>query len=231
MRKFDFYEFAGILTPGATVIVGISVIFPSIGAFLKGAEFSVGDLGIFVLIAYVGGHLVQAVGNLIEYLWWKSRGGWPTDWPRSGKHFLISDEQIDGLNGRLSSLLGSDTTKRLKEMSHMAWFATTRQMYAAVQQAQHANRIDTFNGNYGLCRGIAAAFSALAILALVSHPVAWWKPILLLLVGAAVALYRMHRFGRYYAREIFVQYLQLTTSPHATKAAVRKTSTETESKS
>ena len=38
-----------------------------------------GNLGIFVLVAYMTGNIVQAVGNLLEKLWWRLWHGMPTE--------------------------------------------------------------------------------------------------------------------------------------------------------
>jgi hypothetical protein len=80
-----------------------------------------------------------------------------------------------------------------------------REVYAAVADAKRAGRVDTFNGNYGLMRGLAAAILVLLIAAM-----AVGKG--LLVAGAfaimfLLALQRMHRFGKHYAMELFIQFL------------------------
>jgi predicted RND superfamily exporter protein len=65
--------------------------------------------------------------------------------------------------------------------------------------------VDTFNGNYGLMRGLAAAFVMIFALAIVTS-----QGIIALCVLAVLFLlgvYRMHRFGRHYATELFTQFL------------------------
>ena len=75
MRQFSFYEFTGILLPGVTVLAGLMILFPDweLPSFVR--EVSIGGLGALVIAAYLIGHLVQAVGNFIEWLWWKPWGG------------------------------------------------------------------------------------------------------------------------------------------------------------
>jgi hypothetical protein len=41
---------------------------------------NLGGLGVFVLIAYATGHLLGAIGNLIEAVHWRTQGGMPTNW-------------------------------------------------------------------------------------------------------------------------------------------------------
>ncbi len=66
MRPFDFYEFAGVIAPGAVVLYVLWLILPDVAPFLTTRELSIGSLGLFVILAYVAGHLVQAVGNGLE---------------------------------------------------------------------------------------------------------------------------------------------------------------------
>ncbi len=69
--------------------------------------------------------------------------------------------------------------------------------------------MNIFNGNYGLNRGMAAALLAILVLAFVTHGLAAWTAAILLAIGAAIAVFRMHRFGVHYARELFVQFLSI----------------------
>ena len=89
MRKFDFYEFAGIITPGAITLVGVATIFPSLQGILLNKALTVGDLGFVLILAYAAGHMVQAAGNLLEWCWWEVQKGMPTEWIRTGKGNLL----------------------------------------------------------------------------------------------------------------------------------------------
>jgi len=209
MHKFDFYEFTGILLPGSILIFGTALLFPEFGSVVLSQDVSVGDLGIFIILSYAGGHVIQAAGNLIESLWWKCFRGMPTDWVRQNKGKLLSSAQRDRLAVVIPFTLELSLPDALSEMTAREWYNTTRQIYAAVAAAGQAERVDRFNGNYGLNRGIGAALVALAALTLMIDLAEFGRALLLLGV-AVVALYRMHRFGRHYARELFVQFLQMT---------------------
>jgi hypothetical protein len=211
MKTFDFYEFTGILVPGAITIVAILLIFPQVRTSLFSSDLTVGDLGLFVVLAYAAGHLTQAVGNGVEWVLWRVMQGLPTDWVRTRTHPLLADTQIQALQAKLSSELNVQTTVDEKTLSAGAWFSITRQIYAATAAQSRNNRVDIFNGNYGLNRGIASALLIGLILFLFTHGFIYWQIILLILLSTGVALYRMYRFGIRYARELFVQFLQLPT--------------------
>ena len=209
MKTFDFYEFVGVLTPGAVVLYTVSKIAPSTGFFINVSDFTVGDLGLFVILAYVVGHLVQTVGNVLETIFWKPFGGMSTNWVLNPNCKLLSGAQIASIPGQLQQTTSIDLQKPLSEMTSREWFPITRQIYAAVSAAGLAQRADTFNGNYGMFRGISAAFLLCAVLNAVVYGHTGWPMTLGLLGAAILALIRMHRFGSHYARELFVQFLQI----------------------
>lgn len=212
MRTFDFYEFAGIIAPGAIIVTGLMVIHPPLKQLVGEQGLSLGEFGIFVVLAYVAGHLVQAVGNLLEWGWWAAWGGWPSHWVGRRKGDLLNRAQLERLESVIESQLGLPGMTPGAEMTHKKWHPVVRQAYAAVATAGRAGRIESFNGNYGLCRGIAAAFLVVFALSLFRDIGQHWPERIALLVATGLALARMHRFGVHYARELFVQFLQLQST-------------------
>ncbi|MDD1779201.1 MAG: hypothetical protein LUQ65_13625, partial [Candidatus Helarchaeota archaeon] len=165
----------------------------------------IGGLGIFIILSYAAGQLTQAIGNALESIWWRVWGGFPTDWVRIGKGDLLAKPQIIAIEEQLLQKLELQGPISLKDISSTDWLSITRQMYVAISAYSRSGRIDMFNGNYGLNRGIAAAFLILALLTVIHN----WIIALLLFIGSLIAIYRMYRYGRYYAREIFIEFLQL----------------------
>ena len=204
--KFDAYEYVGVIAPGTVLVFGGLLLFPDLNPVPSQQGFTIGDLGIFVLLAFVAGHLIQAFGNLVEKAWWSLFGGMPTNWIVDKPDRLLAQAQLDKLNAKVADDL--DIEGGLSSISKRDWFPITRQIYAKVNAAGRSGRADIFNRTYGLMRGITASFFTLAILVLVTnfHD---WKASLALAILGFVALARMHRFGTHYAREVFVQYLAL----------------------
>jgi len=52
------------------------------------------DLSV-VLIAYAAGHLVAAIANALETLFWGSLGGMPSDWITRDPPALLSEDQVE----------------------------------------------------------------------------------------------------------------------------------------
>lgn len=207
MRQFDFYEFVGVIVPGAVFLTGVALAWPDGSPLERIGDLSIGGLGLGVILAYAAGHLVQAVGNMVEKAWWWAWGGMPSDWPRSGSHTLIAPHQVSQLEERVRTLLHQPDFK-LSPTGRHDWYSIVRQVYAAVAGDSRSSRVDVFNGNYGLCRGLAASFLTLIpSVALIHWP--GWGMVAGLAIAAGIALYRMHRFGVHYGREVFVQFLAI----------------------
>src|SRR5206468_10104956 len=89
--------------------------------------------------------------------------------------------------------------------------AMVGEVYSVVVDAKRASRVDIFNGNYGLMRGLSAA---ILVLLIASAATARGLPVAAALVLALLlALQRMHRFSRHYARELFVQFVAAARKP------------------
>ncbi len=203
-RSFDFYEFAGVIVPGAVLTLGLMLLFPESRVFFSKDGVTFGELGLFIVIAYAAGHLVQGIGNWIEWIWWKVWGGLPSRRVLSG-HLLSADQ-----HERVVAALREDgnVTNDIATCSSSEALAIVREVYSVVAGSGKAGRVDIFNGNYGLLRGLAAAFLMLLIAS-----VTLMKGLFViasLCVLLALALQRMHRFGKHYALELFVQYLLVT---------------------
>lgn len=204
VRNFDLYEFTGILLPGSIFLLSLVTLYPELGDIFLSHGVNVGEFGFFMVIAYATGHVIQAGGNLVEFLWWK-RGGMPTDWVRSGKGSLLHRQQISSLIEKVKTKCGYELPSPLSDLTAKEWYSITRQIYSIVQADGKAARVDMLNGNYGLNRGLTAALLTAGILTAIQMK---WSPAIFLLLVGFVCLYRMHRFGRHYGRELFIEFLR-----------------------
>jgi hypothetical protein len=202
--KPTFYEQLGIIIPGSILMFGLVLYYPELKLLTTKDAFSVGELGLFVLIAYAAGHLVAAIANALEKLFWWN--GMPSDWVTDDPPALLSEEQVEKLREKVGSRLNI-TIAKMAGYDKKKWWPVSRQIYADVGKNGKPDRIDTFNGNYGLNRGLASSSLVLVVVAL-AH--ADWLIATGLFVAACIYGYRAYRFGVHYARELYLQFLVLT---------------------
>jgi hypothetical protein len=214
MNKLTFYEQVGIVVPGSVFVFGLLFFFPVLQAVLTKDGVSLGGLGIFVLLSYAAGQLIAAIGNVAESILWRFVGGMPTDWITRTDTTLLSSTQIDLVEKKLQKRLG--ITEKVRGLNSKVWWPISRQIYADVAKNGKPERIDTFNGMYGLNRGLAAATFALACVAAVQEK---WSIALGLLALTGVYDYRAYRFGVHYGSELYLQFLVLNKTDSKNAAA------------
>jgi hypothetical protein len=216
--QFDQYEYIGLIVPGAIFISGVAVILGKYSLVSAVKEISVGGLGLLAILAYVTGHVIDIFGELIQLIWWSVRGI-PTDriiWG-SSKEFDAAAMQL--LKAKIQAVLHVEVKLPNRKMPRKESYALTRRIYVAVAAAGRSTRADAFNRTYGLLRGLTAAFVLLALIAALqtNSPIEVGNGIkvcslyisLFLFACGVGAFYRMTCFGLTYARELFVQFLQI----------------------
>jgi hypothetical protein len=221
MNKLTFYEQVGIVIPGAVVLFGLLFFVPSLKELLAKDGVSVGQLGIFLLLSYAAGHLLAGLGNIGERLW-RLVGGMPSNWIVQAQTTLLSNEQRESLPKKIHARLGL-TVPAVVGMDQKKWFPISRQIYSDVERNGKRDRIDAFNGNYGLNRGLAAGCFVLACVAFVFGN---WPVGVGLLVLCGLYAYRAYRFGVHYGRELYVQFLSMGDTPGKPRKAKRESRTE-----
>lgn len=200
MHKFDPYEYIGVIIPGVVVVLTLIQLYPAASAILS-SGVTVGEFGLILILSIVAGHLIQAVGNAYEAIVWFVLGGMPTTWPAKKTTNLLSAKQLE----RLETAIRAEFDAPLSELASRR--GPVREINATVQAKGKTDRLEAFNRSYGLLRGISAALIIAGVLVVVVDRNNW--VVSLMLVGAAaIATYRMTRFGQHYAREIFVEYLR-----------------------
>jgi hypothetical protein len=209
VNKMTFYEQVGIVIPGSVLMVGLLFYFPALNTLVAKDGVTLGQFGIFLLLSYAAGHFVAAIGNALENVLWRPFGGMPSDWVTKQTCPLLSTQQVTAVGIKATSRF-SMTLAALPGMDPKVWWPISRQIFADVNKNGKVERIDTFNGNYGLNRGLSASCLALAI---VAGAQIQWVVVAGLSVLAAVFAYRAYRFGVHYARELYLQFLVLDDKP------------------
>ncbi|MEM9344913.1 MAG: hypothetical protein AAGA87_17900 [Pseudomonadota bacterium] len=159
--------------------------------------------GFFIVLSYALGQVAQGIGNTIEWAFWWPLGGLPS------KRILDGETLTDQQTARLTASLKSHGIVG-EAFSAADAKAAIREMYARVKASGHAERIDKFNGIYGMLRSLASALIVTALGCAMSD--SDLSAVILLALAAALILRRMHRFGWHYGRELAVVYLATQSS-------------------
>jgi hypothetical protein len=181
--------------------MGVVWLFPEARAFFSKDGVTLGELGLFVIIAYAAGQLVQAIGNWLEWIWWKCWGGMPSQRVKTGK--LLAGEH-DALVSALGDHM-DPPVENIEKIPAKDWSIIVRRVYAIIATAKRNARVDIFSGNYGMMRGLSAAILVLIIGAVLARRGIYDVTVLTILF--ALAVHRMHRYSRLYAVELFIQFL------------------------
>lgn len=205
MTPLTFYEQTGIVIPGAVLLFCVAVFVPELKSFLGADGLTIGGLGLFVILSYAVGHAVAALGNVLEALLWWPLGGMPSNWVTRKTPRLLAATQITALESKIGQRLGLAGIS-IPGMPRKEWSPISGQVYRDVL-ASNPGRLATFNGNYGLNRGLAAALLCVVVLVL------WLQPANrgVLAIGAAtlsvIFAYRAYRFGVHFAKELYLNFL------------------------
>jgi len=197
-KEFSFYEFVGILVPGVTLLFFSEVIIDLV--YQKTIiDFSkVGESVVFLIIAYGMGHILQALGNVFESVMWKVFGSMPTQWPTKKSRFgnnLFDIEQSEKLKAKMFQQFGEKAGKD---------YGRDVYNWLSLKDKITEKRIDVFNANYSQFRGLTVTFYSLAVIVWIYLG---WKLMFVPLCLGLLSNFRMFRFAKLYATEIFRTYL------------------------
>ncbi len=197
-KEFSFYEFVGILVPGVTLLFFSDVIIELV--YQKTIiDFSkVGESIVFLIIAYGMGHILQAVGNVFESVMWKVFGSMPTQWLTKKNRFgnyLFDLEQSEKIKEKMFQQFGEKAGKD---------YGRAVYNWLSLKEKITEKRIDVFNANYSQFRGLTVTFYSLAAIVWIYLG---WKLMLVPLCLGLLSNFRMFRFAKLYATEIFGTYL------------------------
>jgi hypothetical protein len=202
-RTLDFYEYAAFIIPGSILMVGLIYFFPNAHAYFAKEGVTFGELGIFVIIAYAVGQLLQGIGNGLERIIQWPFGGKASERALAGRFFDSAHYK------RIAEALRSDPIidRDIVECSASEYPAIIGIIYGRVFVEGKIARIDAFNGSYGLMRGLSAAF--LVLIAVTFSISNGWYVTGVLVLLLLISLQRMNRYNGHYTKELFSQYLLL----------------------
>lgn len=195
-KELSLYEFAGVLIPSVILLFFTELLIEH-SYHLKIIDFSkLGESIIFLAVAYGIGHVLHSIGNLLESALWKILGGMPTNWLTRKPKFkqkLFDEHDIKKIIEKIYKNFGESEGKDYGQL-----------VYADLFAKNMTGRIDIFNANYSMFRGLTVSFAILGISAL---RLLDWRFALIPFVLSGLSFYRMVLFAKLYAKEIYRTYL------------------------
>lgn len=197
MRQLDFYEFTGIMMPGILFIWAVTLTLPS--EWTQAINNGISSIVYLIVLGYALGHLIQAVGNFLEWLFWIPFRGRPTDWLR------FSDQNCFPQNWRqaIFEYYGLNVNENINSKE---WKGYVTRIQEAVSRLASQGRLQVFNGNYGMFRGMATSFILIGVVYLYFNNLQLRGALFLCLL-TGLSLYRFYRFSIYYARTLFASFI------------------------
>lgn len=208
MKNLDVYQTLAVFMPGYFFAFGSYILLKKAGFDIPLDISSIGGSIALIVISYVIGQLVQVFGNAFEWLWRKVRPI-PSVRIQKGDEKILSSNQRQQLIDAMKQKVGLQDID-ISQLSKQEWLSYVGSVASAVRHSKQMEQIDVFNAHYGMFRGLVAASFLLALGSWFLLKEQWYLPVLALIVLGLLALYRMDRFDKNYARELFRQFLQIS---------------------
>ncbi len=165
MNKINTYEYSSIICPGAILILGVLLFYSDGHEYLK--NFDLGDLGLFTILSFCMGNILQGLANIFEDLIWH---------PKKITKKIFEKEKI--------------------KMSF-------KEIYLIVSKNGNIDRIDIFNKQYGLMRGLFISSFLLSLLSIIMANLFIFS---FFVVVSLICIYRAVHFSKLYSKELAMEY-------------------------
>lgn len=198
-KEFSFYEFVGIIVPSVILLFFVEYILETVYRITLFDFSKIGESVVFVVVGYGLGHMLQALGYGLEKILWWFFNGKPSNWlyftPKSKFQTLFDSKTKEKILSKIHNKFGKSDNKNY-----------AHNIYVLLFHKKLTDRIDIFNGNYSLFRGLSIAFIISTILFSLYYRN--WV-FLIFLALAIVAIIRMVHFAKLYARELFQTFMTM----------------------
>lgn len=187
----------------STAIIGVVIVTVVNFLFLGNIEI---DSIAYLALGYLAGYFINAIGSLMEFIYYKTIGGMPSD----NLLTLVPKQKWTGYN-RVRFYEAQrviDTIKR--ELNDKN--ASTQKMFSCAMRKVNGceeSRVPAFNAQFAWSRTILTAILISSILFAIRFYDEW----IFWVVSISLLLISWNRFkerGYYYAREVLNEYLKQT---------------------
>lgn len=200
---FNPFEFKSTIIPGGYGLSFLLMTHPSLESFI--ATITFGGFSLFVLLSFIVGQLINSLSYFPEKLLWYFFGGMPTDWVlgenRQKKRWakILTETQLL----KFDELTQKKLSIGLNSVHSNDYRAVIHQLRLNIHN-DNLQRLVDHNTHYCLHRALSTASILLACYCLF---VGSWVISSILFIFVILFSYRMYKFGIYYARELFLQFI------------------------
>ena len=227
--SFTAQEFLAYVVPGAVLVLGLMILFPAIRAIFGRGRIDIGGLGIFIIMSFVAGLMIQNVGYVIVEKPLERLGlVYRTNAIVPKNQTLLRQDLRQTLRATIQKQFTTDIdTLNLNDPKHFQeWRETVRNIYTQVLLERRSARLESYSQHYQLSINLSMSFLLLAtlcgtIIAIryrrqswlwgidVNFPNRWkkWPTIAGVLVCALIGLWRAYLFDDLFTRELVQAYL------------------------
>jgi hypothetical protein len=217
MKQFDLYDILAFLAPGTITLLGLMHYCRGRFDSLAPDKVSVGELGVFILLAYIVGNVIAGIGALLGKK--GVFGGLPTSQIKQNDGKVITTDEYTQLEQALRAKNLITETDTIQGMTDNKWTAATRRIHSYLDTRGLTQRIEMFNAKFGLNQNLVIAFVLLLGISAYKVHLADWKIQLTFIVCAIWSWLRVREFARLYAQTLIRTFL---TAPE--KSPCKKTS-------
>jgi hypothetical protein len=204
-RELSMYEIAGIMGPGIIFIIVIYILFPDLTSHLGNEPITIGLFGIILMLSYIVGHVVQAIGNILIKPFWKLIGDEPKYWIINKKSKnLLNEKQTKLLKSRFENELEIQLPNDITEISKSDWDSYNRSIFVSVNKLDNTSQANVFLADFGLFRGLATALILGLLISIMLYGLEYWIYQVLTLLIICLSGYRMLQFAKYHIRELYL---------------------------
>lgn len=208
-KYFNQFELKSIIIPGGYALLSFLLVSnQDFGNFVE--KIRLGGFALFVFLSFVLGHLINSLSYFLETVFWRLLDGMPTDWifgtNRTKKKWVCILTENKKLI--LDDLLQKRLAINVDNISSIEFRSVVHQLRLYIPDNKLFRTIE-HNTNYCLHRALCTVSILLACHFLLLQN---WIISLILIVCSSLFLYRMYKFGIYYARELFLQFINASNS-------------------
>lgn len=199
--KLTLYDFLGFIIPGTLCLLLFYWFLISFLSYpISLSLSSIGDSILFLVVSYSMGHIVQSLGNRLEYKLIDKWGGWYSDTILENNNDHYTNEFKTNIKEYIQNRFNLSYDVENEEQQLIRKNEIFNLCYSTILQENMAPHTEIFNGHYGLYRGLLTVSwigFIIAIITTLKHGV-------LSILELSGINYDFGYFGKFYIQHLMI---------------------------